>query len=122
MEEEEEEEEVQKEKEEDRGTQEGAKPHQEAVDVLLRRQLRAVAGVDRPAVLDAHRGPGAYNCPPFGSTSVHSVEKECTEGLLKGCLWGDWEVSGGIGGIQEYQGVFRVYFVTETAHVEQRSG
>ena len=36
-----------------------------------------------------------------------------------GCLGGAEEV---IGGIKEYQGVFRVYFVSETAQVELNSG
>ena len=29
---------------------------------------------------------------------------------------------GGVRGIKEYQGVFRVYFVSETAQVELKSG
>jgi hypothetical protein len=40
-------------------------------------------------------------------------------GAMRGCSEGVWEVSGGI---QEYQGVFRVYFVSDTAYVELRSG
>jgi hypothetical protein len=37
----------------------------------------------------------------------------------RGCLGGVREVSGGV---KDYQGVFRVYFVSETAQVELRSG
>ena len=40
-------------------------------------------------------------------------------GAFGGCLGCVWEVSGGS---KEYQGVFRVYFVSETAQVELRSG
>jgi len=40
-------------------------------------------------------------------------------GATRGCLGGVWEVSWGI---KEYQGMFRVYFVSETAQVELRSG
>jgi len=40
-------------------------------------------------------------------------------GALRGCLVGVEEVSGGN---EEYQGVFRVCFVSETAQVELRSG
>jgi len=40
-------------------------------------------------------------------------------GALRNCLSGVQEVSGGVTG---YQGVFRVYFVSETAQVELRSG
>jgi hypothetical protein len=38
---------------------------------------------------------------------------------MRGCLGGVEEVSGGI---KEYQMVFRVYFESETAEVELRSG
>ena len=41
------------------------------------------------------------------------------EGAFRGCSGGVWELSGGI---KEYQGVFRVYFVSETAQVELGSG
>ena len=37
-------------------------------------------------------------------------------GAFRGCLGGDWRVLG------RYQGVFRVYFVSEPAQVEMRSG
>jgi hypothetical protein len=40
-------------------------------------------------------------------------------GAFRGCLRVVWEMSGGI---KEYQGVFRVYFVAETARAELRSG
>ena len=40
-------------------------------------------------------------------------------GAFRFCLGVVWEVSGGI---KEYQGVFRVYFVSETAQDELRSG
>jgi hypothetical protein len=38
---------------------------------------------------------------------------------FRGCFRGVLEVSGGI---EKHQGVFRVYFVSETAQVELRSG
>ena len=40
-------------------------------------------------------------------------------GAFRDCLGGVWEVSGGI---KEYQGVFWVYFVSETAQIKLRSG
>ena len=40
-------------------------------------------------------------------------------GAIRGCLGGVYEVARGI---KEYQGVFRVYDVSETAQVELRSG
>ena len=72
------------------------------------------------------------NCPPMmvhearpcqGLTLVHFSAQ------LKRILWDRsalWGGSVGVeevsGGIKEYQGVFRVYFVSETAQVELRSG
>jgi len=63
------------------------------------------------------------SAPAQGLTLVHFLAQ------LKRMLWhrgasrmflgGISEVSGGI---KEYQGVFRVYFVSETAQVELRSG
>jgi len=41
----------------------------------------------------------------------------CDGGAFRGCLGGVQEVSGGI---KEYQGVFRVYFVSETAQLCQK--
>jgi hypothetical protein len=58
-----------------------------------------------------------------GLTLVHfpaQLERILWErGAFRGYLRDAQEVSGGI---QEYQGVFRVYFVSETAQVKLRSG
>ena len=59
-----------------------------------------------------------------GLTLVHFMAQRkrflwnwgCILGLLRGCLRGAWEVLG------DYQGVFMVYFASETAQVELRSG
>jgi len=63
-----------------------------------------------------HHQPGAYTRPLFGSTKALSVGQGV---LFRGCRGGVQEVSGGI---EEYEGVFRVYFVSEMAHVELESG
>jgi len=58
-----------------------------------------------------------------GLTLVHfSAQLEqilSDRGAFRDCLGGVWEV---LGGVEEHQGVFRVYFVSETAQVELRSG
>ena len=58
-----------------------------------------------------------------GLTLVHfSAQRKrilWDRGAIRGCLGGFQELSGGV---KEYQGVFRVYFVSETAQVELRSG
>ena len=58
-----------------------------------------------------------------GLSLVHSSAQLkrilCDKGAFRGYSWGVQEVSGGI---KEYQGVIRVYFVSETAQVELKWG
>jgi hypothetical protein len=73
-----------------------------------------------PLAVVQHEGePAAHQ----GLTLVHfSAQLErilWDRGAIRGCLRGVLEVSGGV---KEYQGLVKVCFVTETAHVELRSG
>ena len=76
-----------------------------------------------PTVCSGHTVPRRASMAAAASqglTLVHfSVQRKrflwdrgCVQGLLKGCL----------GGVRGYEGVSRVYFVSETAQVELKSG
>ena len=55
---------------------------------------------------------GANTRPLFSSTQAFLWDRGCILGFCRGCL----------AGVRGYQGVSRVYFVSETAYVEPKSG
>ena len=67
----------------------------------------------------ASRGPGRGLHLTLVHFSAQLKRILWDRGAFRGCLGGVQEVSGGN---KEYQGVFRVYFMSETAQVELRSG
>ena len=76
----------------------------------------------RPCVVAKHLARDSFGKRASGRV-LHSFNYRLNRsafcgigGALRGCLGGVWEVSGGI------WGCFRVYFVSETAEVELKSG